>query len=168
MNTGKELVKQARIEKANEKLNPTKDISVESEVIALSNYGKPFTHTRTQEMIAKQKESRRDRHIKTLNDFGKWTESLSKDVIESYADIKFDIERAFEQQDKDLHAYFQTFTDKELLRREKDILDELIKVVKVSRRRGVANLLTIYACTLGMRREEGSKGGQPGPSPRGS
>lgn len=106
-----------------------KDITIASEVIALSNYSKPFTHPRTQEMIAKQKESRRDRHIKTLNDFEKWTESLAHDAAESYIDIKHDIAKYFEDQDKDLTLYFDKFTDAALLKREKDILNELNTVV---------------------------------------
>lgn len=80
-------------------------------------------------MIAKQKESRRDRHIKTLNDFEKWTESLANDAAESYIDIKHDIAKYFEDQDKDLTVYFNKFTDAALLKREKDILDEINKVV---------------------------------------
>ena len=103
VNTGKELLKQARIEKMNERLNPIKDITIESEVIALSNYAKPFTHPRTQEMIKKQRESRREKHIKTLNDFEKWTESLAKDAIDNYAEIKEDIEGYFVQHDKELN-----------------------------------------------------------------
>ncbi|KAL4438837.1 hypothetical protein ABPG74_016557 [Tetrahymena malaccensis] len=129
VNTGKELLKQARIEKMNEKLNPIKDMTIESEVIALSNFSKPFTHPRTQEMIQKQRESRRDRHIKTLNDFEKWTESLSNDVVDSYTEIKHDIEDYFIQHDKELNAYFDKFSDQELLKREKDLLDEINQIV---------------------------------------
>lgn len=95
-------------------------------------------------MIAKQKESRRDRHIKTLNDFEKWTESLSLDAAESYIDIKNDIEKFFEDQDKELVQYFDKFTDAVLLKREKDLLDELNKVVIVNQ----SSEITVYLCIL--------------------
>jgi len=54
-------------------------------------------------MIKKQRESRREKHIKTLNDFEKWTESLAKDAIDNYAEIKEDIEGYFVQHDKELN-----------------------------------------------------------------
>lgn len=82
-------------------------------------------------MIKKQRESRRDKHIKTLNDFEKWTESLANDVIDSYAEIKEDIEGYFTLNDEELNSYFDKFTDKELLSREKDLLDEINQIVVV-------------------------------------
>jgi len=62
-------------------------------------------------MIKKQRESRREKHIKTLNDFEKWTESLAKDAIDNYAEIKEDIEGYFVQNDKELNEYFDKFSD---------------------------------------------------------
>ena len=37
----------------NEKINPTKELTIETEVIALSNFGNPITNERTCRLIEK-------------------------------------------------------------------------------------------------------------------
>lgn len=51
-------------------------------------------------MIAKQKESRRERHIKATKEFEKWVERLTKNIDEAYKEIKSDVIGFFEDSDQ--------------------------------------------------------------------
>ena len=49
-------------------------------MVALSHFAKPVTSAHTQDLIKKQKESRRERHIQAMNEFEMGTEALYKDI----------------------------------------------------------------------------------------
>ncbi|EGR27437.1 hypothetical protein IMG5_196200 [Ichthyophthirius multifiliis] len=118
-------------------------MTIESEIIALSNYGNPITNERTQKLIEQQRENRREKHLKTLNDFEKWIESLEKDVLLNYKEIKNDIDNYFIINDKQLDDYFEKLNDDVLLKREKNIIQEINDIVKqceVKKKNKVNNL----------------------------
>ena len=53
-----------------------------------------------QDLIARQRESRRDRHIQQYKEFEKWVERLNKNLDEAYKDIKKEVVDFFENSDK--------------------------------------------------------------------
>lgn len=53
-------------------------------------------------MIAKQRESRRERHLQTLVEFEEWIENLFKDTENNYEDIKYDIQDYFKESDQEI------------------------------------------------------------------
>lgn len=128
VSTGKELIKQAHIEKQLQNTYKTQ-ISLESEVVALSNYQKPPVREQTRELIAKQKESRRDRHIKATKEFEKWVERLTKNIDEAYKDIRQDVIGFFEESDHAINAYYESLTDDKLLSREIEFIDDLKNII---------------------------------------
>jgi DNA-binding ferritin-like protein (Dps family) len=50
-------------------------------------------------LLAKQKESRRERHITANKEFEKWVDRLTKNIDEAYKEIKKDVIGFFEESD---------------------------------------------------------------------
>lgn len=75
-------------------------MAMQSEIAALSNYGEPQSREQTKLLIARQKESRRDRHILSCKEFEKWETRLTKNLDEAYKDIKRDVIGFFEESDQ--------------------------------------------------------------------
>lgn len=80
-------------------------------------------------MIKKQRESRRERHIKTNIDFEEWIEKLNIDIDEGYEEIKSEIVDYFKYSDIEIEEYFNAMTDDYLMSREKEILEEMIAMI---------------------------------------
>lgn len=89
-------------------------------------------------LIAKQKESRRDRHIHSNKEFEKWETRLTKNLDEAYKDIKRDVIGFFEESDLscfflifiiEINEYYSSLTDTALVGCEIDFLDELNKII---------------------------------------
>lgn len=101
-------------------LNPKggNEFSIESEIRALSNYQKPVYNPKTEEMIKKQRESRRDRHIKTLVDYENWVENLNLDIEEGYKEIKDEVVEYIRYNDIEITEYFNSMSDDYLMSRE--------------------------------------------------
>ena len=87
-----------------------------------------------QDLISRQRESRRDRHIQQYNEFEKWVERLNKNLDEAYKDIKKDVIDFFENSDKckvwliiilAIIKYYDNLSDEELIKQEKVLLDSM-------------------------------------------
>ncbi|KRX00538.1 hypothetical protein PPERSA_04559 [Pseudocohnilembus persalinus] len=125
---GKELLKQAQQEKQDEKLHPKhsgSQMNIESEVRALSNFQKPNFNPKVEEMVKKQRYSRRERHIKVTDDFENWVQKLNADLDDGYKGIKSDVVDYFKLSDIEIEEYFNSMSDEYLLSREKELLDEM-------------------------------------------
>lgn len=89
---GKALLTQHREEKMDRRPQFKVDnTAFEAEVRALENHVKLENNPRTEEMIRKQRDSRRQRHIQTLNEFERITDELESNVQVHYQTIKQDI-----------------------------------------------------------------------------
>ena len=66
-------------------------------------------------LVERQKDSRRERHLKFCDEFDRWVSRLSKNLEEAYKDIKRDITDFFSESDTQITSYYETLTDEALL-----------------------------------------------------
>ena len=83
------------------------------------------TSDKTKNMIEKQIDSRRTRHIKLITDFDNWKEKMYAAVAKNYSEIKIDSEEFLAKKDKDINQYWSEIKESYLLTREKEILEEI-------------------------------------------
>lgn len=97
----KKYVEEAEIEKKSKisKINEV-NLNIENEVKTLGRVKVGEPCLRTEEMIRKQKESRRKRHIDFLKDFEKVVENMEKGGEENEKKVTVEIEAFFRNSDK--------------------------------------------------------------------
>ena len=78
--------------------------TIESEVVSLPNRLMVESLPRTQELLKKQRESRRERHIKAMNEYEKVQEFLEKKTADDYNAIKQEISDFFKASDKGIYG----------------------------------------------------------------
>jgi golgin subfamily A member 4 len=94
-----DYIKEAKIERLNAE-NMQSKFTIESEVVSLPNRLVVESLPRTQELLKKQRESRRERHIKAMNEYEKVQEFLAKKIADDYDAIKKEISDFFKASDK--------------------------------------------------------------------
>lgn len=147
----KEYLEQARQElsiKAKDHTSKEKFL-LENDVKSLSSNLKLESNPRTQAMIAKQKESRRKRHIDFLNEFEKVMETLYKTTESNCRGIKQEIEIFFQQSDHAINSYLDSLTDGELLTRELDFIGDLNATIRKHQEKRSEKLFSLYTLLQG-------------------
>ncbi|CAK83011.1 unnamed protein product (macronuclear) [Paramecium tetraurelia] len=127
--TGKEAVRQARLEKEVQKFEYT----LQSEVASLPKHPAPIFREETKLLIERQKDNRREKHLKFCDEFEKWVNRLNKNLEEAYKDIKRDITDFFSESDQQITNYYQTLTDEALLKREIEFVESIHSTVNAHR-----------------------------------
>ena len=151
----KEYLEQARLElsiKAKDTSSKEKFV-LESDVKSLSSHLKMESNERTETMIARQKESRRKRHIDFLNEFEVVIETLYKTTENNCKGIKNEIELFFQQSDIAINKYLDSLTDSELLTRELDFIDDLNDTIKKHQEKRSEKLFSLYTLLHGQETE---------------
>jgi len=151
----KEYLEQARQEQAiKAKDNTSKEkFLLESDVKSLSSNPKMESNPRTESMIARQKESRRKRHITFLNEFEKVIETLYKTTETNCKGIKQEIEIFFQQSDLAINKYLDSLTDGELLTRELDFIDDLNQTIRKHQEKRSEKLFSLFSLLQGQETE---------------
>lgn len=142
----KEYLEQAHKElsmKARDPISQEK-FFLENEVKSLTSQPKPQSNARTQEMIAKQKESRRQRHIAAVNEFENVIETLLRTTDSNCEGIKQEINSFFEQSGKTINQYLDSLTDGELLTRELDFIKDLNETIRSHKEKRAEKLFSLY------------------------
>ena len=151
----KEYLEQARKElsiKARDTSSKEKFL-LESDVKSLSSHPKLESNPRTEEMIAKQKQSRRKRHIDFLIEFEIVIEALYKSTDSNCKGIKVEIEFFFQQSDLEINKYLDSLTDGELLTRELDFIDDLNQTIMKHQQKRSDKLFSLYSLLNGQETE---------------
>ena len=87
-----------------------------------------------------QKDSRRERHLKFCDEFDRWISRLSKNIEEAYKDIKRDIGDFFKDSDDEITNYYSSLTDKSLLDREIEFVENIRKTVEEHENKRIAKV----------------------------
>lgn len=151
----KEYLQQAHKELAMKAHDPVskEKFLMESDVKSLISQPKPQSNPRTQEMIAKQKESRRQRHIAFVNEFEKVIETLQRTTDGNCEGIKQEINNFFEQSGQTINKYLDSLTDGELLTRELDFIQDLNETIREHKEKRSDKLFSLYNLLKGQETE---------------
>ncbi|CAD8079070.1 unnamed protein product [Paramecium primaurelia] len=139
ISTGKDAVRQARLEKEVQKFEYT----LQSEVASLPKHPAPVYREQTKLLIERQKDTRREKHLKFCDEFEKWVNRLNKNLEEAYKDIKRDITDFFSESDQQITNYYQTLTDEALLKREIEFVESIHSTVNAHREKRETKVNTL-------------------------
>jgi len=96
-----------------------------AEVKGLEHYKRAEPNEKIAKMLRQQKDGRRERHFSLLTEYERLRDALYKDVQREYETVRGDVEVFFKNDNAEMRAYVNKFTDAALLEQDHSFVSEL-------------------------------------------